>query len=279
MRLAIPINKVPVTFLLGVKTTAPQLIRIVAKDAKKPNSYYYYRKGMVNGYREFDLKMPQTPAILALEAFNMKNGLLPEGEDNSYQVVSLEAKPVKENPIFLTKEDQEFFRFAQWFSENASYLSAGDGVRPSIYRSEFGNFEIDYWKKLVDRKTGAPLNTPARIGHLTGVIELSQEKLMNMTIPMRLVILLHEYSHKYNNPKIGRGIEDEIAADINALRMYLSKGYSEVEAHYAFLTVFEKSDTELNKRRYFIINDFIDKFNKGDFNNITTDYTNVKKVG
>ena len=51
---------------------------------------------------------------------------------------------------------------------------------------------------------------------------------------MRLIILLHEYSHKYSNPKIGRKIEDEVAADINALRMYLSKGYSEVEAQYAF---------------------------------------------
>jgi hypothetical protein len=84
---------------------------------------------------------------------------------------------------------------------------------------------------------------------------------------MRMVILLHEFSHKYINPKLNRDIGDEVSADINALNIYLSLGYPLIEAQYAFLKVFRGANNELNKRRYLILNDFMTKFHKGELEN------------
>ena len=84
---------------------------------------------------------------------------------------------------------------------------------------------------------------------------------------MRMVILLHEFSHKYMNPKIGKEISDEVSADINALNIYLSLGYPHIEAQYAFLKVFKGANNAFNKKRYLILDDFIKKFTKGELEN------------
>ena len=94
---------------------------------------------------------------------------------------------------------------------------------------------------------------------------------------MRLVILLHEFSHKYMNPKIGREISDEVSADINALNIYLSLGYPMIEAQYAFLKVFKGANNELNKRRYLILDDFMKKFESGELENKTMTSQSLKK--
>jgi hypothetical protein len=85
-----------------------------------------------------------------------------------------------------------------------------------------------------------------------------------------MAILLHEFSHKYMNPKIGREISDEISADINALNIYLSLGYPYIEAQYAFLKVFRGANNPFNKKRYLILDDFIKKFINGELENISS---------
>lgn len=277
MNLILPINRVPFTLVMGVKTFAPEEICVVAKNHKKPFTYYYNRKVPVNGMVEFELKMPQTPPILDICIYNKKNGRQPEGADKSFQIVKIEPKPLKENPIWLTPDDKEFIEFAQWFSENASSLSAGK-IIPHSYRSRNGKFTIDYYEKIYDKETKKYLYTPARIGHISGTIEVSQSDFLKMTVPMRMIVLLHEYSHKYKNPKIKRSMRDEVAADILACRMYLSLGYSELEAHYAYTRIFEGANTPPNQKRYLIIRDFIQKFNAGLFDNVKTDYV-TKKTG
>jgi len=166
----------------------------------------------------------------------------------------------------MSPETMSFIKFAQEFAENASVLSAGDTI-PHIYRSDDGKFNFDYYIKIRDRKTGKYVNTPARIGHLTGIIEISKKDFLKYSIPMRMIILLHEYSHKYLNPKINREISYETGADINALLIYFSLGYSEMEAHQAFLYVFRGANNDENLKRYLIIKDFINKYSKGQINN------------
>ena len=96
---------------------------------------------------------------------------------------------------------------------------------------------------------------------------------------MRMVILLHEFSHKYMNPKVNRDISDEVGADINALNIYLSLGYPDIEAEYAFLRVFKGANNVMNKKRFLILDDFIKKFSTGQLENIDTiKETKVKKV-
>ena len=271
MIFTIPSNRIPFTLVIAIESKGDVKLKITASDDKKPMTFFYNRNIVVNGQREIQLKMPISPKILIVEIYNVEVGRYDNDEDGSFRIVKFEPKKLKQNPVWLKPEDTSFMRFAKQFSENASILSAGD-KKPSIYRSDDAKYTIDYYDKIRDKKTGKVVSTPARIGHTTGIIEVSKHDFMQYTVPMRMVILLHEYAHKYKNPKIGKQISDEVAADINALSMYLSEGFSEVEAHRAFLTVFKGSDNAQNTRRYLILKDFIAKFNNGEMNNFITDY-------
>ena len=69
MVFSIPSNGLPFTLIIGVKTTSPEDISIIAKDFYKQNTYYLSRNGVVNGYREYELKFPQTPNLLVFSIF------------------------------------------------------------------------------------------------------------------------------------------------------------------------------------------------------------------
>jgi hypothetical protein len=274
MNFTIPSNGLPFTIILGIETNSPEDISIIAKDFSKSNTYYISRKGKVNGYQEYELKFPQTPKLLSFAVFNPTKGNFPNDEDKSFKIVKFDATDLKTYPLWADKDIQNFVKFAKEFSANASVISAGDR-KPSIYRSDDGKFCIDYYNKIRSKKTGQYVSTPARIGHNTGIIEISKLDFEKYTIPMRMVILLHEFSHKYMNPKIGRDISDEVSADINALNIYLSLGYPMIEAQYAFLKVFKGANNELNKKRYLILDDFMKKFSTGELENKT--YSQLKK--
>ena len=99
-------------------------------------------------------------------------------------------------------------------------------------------------------------------------IALSKSKFIGYTVPMRLIILLHEFAHKYLNPKIDKPINYETGADIQALYIYLGKGWSPFEAHKSFLYVFRTASSEENHKRYKIINDFISKYDRGEISDV-----------
>jgi ferritin len=80
-----------------------------------------------------------------------------------------------------------------------------------------------------------------------------------------MAILLHEFSHKYKNPKIGLKISDEVGADINALYIYLGLGFSKVDAICVFANVFLKAQSEGNIQRMRKILDYIDRFEQQEF--------------
>lgn len=269
-----PTYNVPFTLVVKVKTKRPECIVVQALDVvNNIPTYYVNRKGNVNGEREFLLKFPQVPSNLTINVFNKKNGNFPNMEDTSFTVEQFEAIPLATKPVWLSERDRNFLKFVQFFCENASHLSASKIVNgkelPSVYRSDCGEFTFDYYDKIRDKKTGKRLNTPARIGHESGTVEISKEDFLKYTVPMRMVILLHEYSHKWKNPEDGNQIGYETGADINALLIYLSLGYSEIEAHQAFLYVFKGAASDGNHKRYLIIKDFIKKFSNGELKNYT----------
>lgn len=263
----IPSNTIPFSLILGIKTNSPEYLNIVAYDGMQPSTIYINRNGEINGYREFELKFPQTPYNMVLSITNRKNGQPRNNQvDNSFSIKRFDVAELKTCPLWMDNDVKSFVEFAKWFSANADTLSAGD-YKPNIYRSDDGKFCIDYYNKIRDRQTGAFVGTPARVGHNTGVIEVSKVDFEKYSVPMRMVILLHEFSHKYMNPKIDREIGDEVSADINALNIYLSLGYPYIEAQYAFLNVFRGANNALNHRRYLILNDFMKKFNNGELEN------------
>ena len=52
------------------------------------------------------------------------------------------------------------------------------------------------------------MGTPARIGRRTGVIQVNKTQFEAFTIPMRMAILLHEFSHFYLNEKMDDVVHD-----------------------------------------------------------------------
>jgi hypothetical protein len=95
--------------------------------------------------------------------------------------------------------------------------------------------------------------TPARISTKNGRIQVSQEAFVPFTIPMRMAILLHEFSHYYVNSDIA----NETEADLNGLTIYLGLGYPIKEAYAAFGETFIGFPSPENKIRYQIIDKFI----------------------
>lgn len=262
MEIDIPSNYHSFQLNVTIQTKQLSRIRIVALDPNKPASKYVDRVGKLSGKRTFELKFPVSPKKLKVVIYNVANGNLPYGEDDSFSIVDMKVEKLPTYDVWWNKETQNFYNFAVEFSQNAGILSAGD-TKPHIYRSDDGKFTIDYYNNIIDKKTNKMLTTPARIGHNTGIIEVSKNKFMQYTIPMRLIILLHEFSHKYLNPKIDKPISYETGADIQGLYVYLGKGWSPYEAHKTFLQVFRNANNEPNHKRYKIINDFIAKYEKG----------------
>jgi hypothetical protein len=262
MEIDIPSNYHSFQLNITIQTKELSRIRIVALDPNKPSSKYVDRAGKLMGKRTFELKFPVSPKKLKIVIFNVANGNLPYGEDDTFSITDMKVETLPTYDVWWNKETQNFYNFAVEFSQNAGILSAGD-KKPHIYRSDDNKFTIDYYNNIVDKKTNKMLTTPARIGHNTGIIEVSKNKFMQYTIPMRLVILLHEFSHKYLNPKIDKPISYETGADIQGLYVYLGKGWSPYEAHKTFLQVFKNANNEPNHKRYKIINDFISKYEKG----------------
>ena len=86
-----------------------------------------------------------------------------------------------------------------------------------------------------------------------------------------MIILLHEFSHKYRNPKIDLEISNEVGADLNALYIYLGLGYSKVDAIFVFANVFLKAQSQGNLDRMRKIMDYIKRFENQEFAKVLTE--------
>lgn len=245
----------PLVFNFTVATKRPQRIRIIAFDESKPMTKFTDRMVNLVGERKFEIRMPVTPNKTVIMVGNPQNPA--SSNDGSLSVSGVKAIRTKRCDVWLDKNAERFIKFAQEFSMKASYLPEG------VYKSEDSRFTIKYLPTIVDRKTGQRINTPARIGHTTGNIEVAKDKFLGYTVPMRLVILLHEYAHKWINPVMGKPINDEVNADISALYMYLGMGYPHIDARLVFAYVFYNKDTPENRRRLSIIEEYITRFENG----------------
>ena len=250
----------PITLMIEVATNKPEKIRVIVKDNDKPFTVYTDRYASVDGTLKFYVRMPLSPPVAQINVFNEENGNLEKGEDTSFKIVAFEELPLKRKLgciDFNNPEIKSFIEFSSEFSQKAGYLSAGG----SVYMSEDGVFRIDYLD-TIKSKGGKKLNTPARISQSRGNIQVSKDLFKKYTVPMRMAILLHEFSHYYLNNKM----EDEVEADLNGLLLYLGMGFPRIEAFQSFLTVFQQTPTEQNKGRFDVLNQFIANFEKGRYN-------------
>lgn len=233
-----------------VKTSSPQTMVLKVSDPSQANTYFTDRTKVVDGTEELYVRMPLSPSTALLSIYNQKNGNKPKGEDTSFEVVKIEKEDLQIT-LPQTKMDtmsvRNFVAFAQKFAYNAGWVSA-----PRDYMSAVGGYKIEYLPFIINSK-GQKMSTPARISTKNGRIQVSQESFVGMTVPMRMAILLHEYSHFYLNTDIS----NETEADLNGLTIYLGLGYPIREAYAAFTETFIGYPTAQNKQRYDIINKFI----------------------
>lgn len=247
-------NYAPITLVVKVRSEKPQKLYFTVSDSSNPFRKFTDRWKTINGEETLFVRMPLSPEVSKIEVSNTPNGTL-SNSNLGFEILSVKKAPLERR---IDESDignsmiKNFVKFAQKFSYNVSDLEVN-----KTYRSDDGNFFINLVSTIKNNK-GAELTTPARIGRRTGMIQVSKKSFLKFTIPMRMAILLHEFSHFYLNEKI----DDEMEADLNGLLIYLGLGYPRIEAYQAFLETFKEKPTQLNKTRYDLINKFINDFEK-----------------
>ena len=92
-------------------------------------------------------------------------------------------------------------------------------------------------------------------------MELAKKYVVKYTIPERIAILLHEFSHFYLN----KVHSDEFEADSNALMIYCALGFPRKEGGTAFYKVFYRTPSDLNIERMNKIMALLKNFDRTDF--------------
>ena len=251
MIFSVPTRHEELTLLVKVKPLEPQKIRIKVIDAEQPYTTFTDRFRTVDGESIFFVRMPVSPKEAMVYIYNENNGNLQVGADPSLEVVSITKEPLEKKLDvidFTNGQVRSFVNFATRFAFNAGSLPSG------TYTSDDKQFVIKYLPTI--QENGVEQTTPARIDIDSGVIEVSKKQFRDFTVPNRMAILLHEFSHVYLNDNI----DDEVEADLNGLLIYLGLGYPRIEAFEVFAKTFLAAPTEQNKMRYQKIVNFIDNF-------------------
>jgi len=252
MRFYANLDEKPCTLMFEIKSAFPKKMYIKVADAEKPNTIFTSRHCKVDSHEGVFVRMPIAPKRAVIDIISEDE--LGGGEDKNYKVTDAKKLPLKRKLTSFNHANptiQKFVKFAEQFSAKAGYISA----KGSIYTSDDGKFRIDYLDDIVDEE-GRSIKTPARISRNEGIIEVSKVKFEKYTIPMRMAILLHEFSHFYLNTDMA----NETEADLNGLLIYLGLGYPRIDAYNVFTQVFSTSANELNVNRMKIIDDFIRNF-------------------
>lgn len=255
MTIRIPTNYEEFTLAVTVKsaTGRPESIRIILKDATMPNTVFTDRPKTVLDEFTFFIRIPVSGKLAELIIYNERTGNVPAKSDHTFEVLNVQKQPLQKkmdvvdftNPVI-----RSFVNFATRFCFNAGVLTSG------MYKSDDEKFRIEYVPTILSKRNGAEMNTPARISKVTGIIQVAQKKFVPMTIPMRMAILMHEFSHYYVNDDIN----NEIEADLNGLLIYLGLGYPRIEAYQAFVGTFIGTPSLENKKRADVIDKFIKDF-------------------
>jgi hypothetical protein len=250
-------NNNPLQLNVTITCNGKKRFRVWAEDLGKKNSKYGDRVINVENGRTIYFPFPVSPKQVFIGCLNVDNV-----KDDDFTVI-LQEKPLKKYNIHETDEDKEFMQLAIKFSQIIGFKPPAP--QGTFYQTKDGKFRIKLMPQIVDYNSGKVINTPARIGHNTGIIEISWEKFSKYTIPMRVAILTHEYSHKYKNPKIGLHISNEFGADINGLYLYLGNGFSKVDAICVYAKIFLRAQTDGNIQRMRKILDYINRFENGEY--------------
>jgi hypothetical protein len=134
---------------------------------------------------------------LKIAIFNVDNGNLPYGEDDSFSILDMKVEKLPQYDVWWNKETQNFYNFAVEFSQNAGILSAGD-TKPHIYRSDDGTQNITRVyhpndKKLIDLARNTENILFTRINELYGNAENTPSEIGELYADMQNIVKAQEY--------------------------------------------------------------------------------------
>lgn len=242
-------NGKPFNMLLGLRILRPVKISLTVFDSLT-HRVYATRKLKITRSMGVLIKMPIVPDQLTAKIVCEQHTPGNEG----FTIETIEVMPDTKCPLELSDKDRQFICFAKWFATELPYLEAGE--KGTIYQSE--GFSILYLDRIKEGET--ELTTPARIERLSGMIEVSKNAVKTYSVPMLMIMLLHEYGHKWKNPEYGKEVTNELTADIIAVHIALNLGFDSMEVENCYRAVFARKDTELNRKRMKAISEFIELF-------------------
>lgn len=236
-------------------------LRVWSEDLGKKYSKYADRIITVTKSRTIHFNFPVSPKTLFIGCLNVENT-----NDKDFELIIKEVA-LKTYNIVMDSDTRQFVKLAITVSQTIGFEPPP--TNGLLYQTSDEMFNIKNVPIIKDKMSGQVISTPARIGHNSGLIEVAYSRFRNYTIPMRLMILLHEFSHKYRNPKIGLKINNEFGADINGLYIYLGLGFSKIDAICVFAEVFLKAQTDSNIMRIRKIQDYIRRFENQEYAQLT----------
>lgn len=220
--------KRPCALELVMQSNQPREIYVTGYDTGNQDPYFTRICQLEPGRRHtFYCGMPISPKQLRVQIFDQNDRIF---NRQNFLVSQPRLVGLKTLQISLDQYTADFLKFAEYMAVNMPYLQTGKNYRLD------NRFEIRLYHDL-------ETSTPARIHSTENFIEVSKSDFLKMTIPRRIIILLHEYAHNYlnNNP------ENESEADINALTIYLARGYPFMEAVYAFTKILYDNDQSVQR--------------------------------
>lgn len=231
-------NKKSLELDFYIRCNKPSRIILVGSCSRFPNTNYFdtaYGKtdDPFVGDKVMTIKMPITPSVMYVRIYDELTNTDSNVILNQVKWRNLTTRGL----YFRDVKTREFLVFAQSFCEQAGYLK-GKG---EMYEHMDGKYIIKYSDTIKDKKTGKYLETPARVGRSSGIVEISKKHFVEYSVPVRMMILCHEWSHWILNTR------NEFIADKHGLKLFLSMGYPKTEAIYAFTKVF--NTPQLNKEQ------------------------------
>lgn len=229
MVIPIPSQKQKFKVKVGIRAYEPCALSIRCYDATKPNTDYIRRRvpfkrelfrGKNAGYKEFSLPFPLSPDQLMVE---MQDKMY--GDDSHFKIEKFELEKIKPREVWAEPQIHRYIDFARDFATKAGYLPTG------VYDSKDGDFLIQYLP-IIEDEAGEPLVTPARTNRKSGRMQISQSAFAGYTVPVRVVVMLHERFHFQIPTRL------EKPADLSGIRLYLDLGFPRLEAVYATTKIF-----------------------------------------
>jgi hypothetical protein len=232
-------------------------------DWSQPFTYFTKRSRQFAAGEKQSLyvQMPITGKGIEITIF--EDGMNAADKPKSFTIEKMRLRPLARQMKIIdysNKYIRHFIPFIEKFCFNAGVLPTYDKrVYTNVPENPVGKmlfsgpvFQIKYVNTIMEK--GMAHLTPARIGIEDKLIEIAKSKYQPMTVPGRIAVSTHEFSHLYTN----EDMYNEAEADINGCKLYIALGYPIIELHEMYLGMFYQSQTEVNFERYEKVKKFID---------------------